>query len=169
MLIGSLTIWNFGDKVRSRDYQYLLRCLSVSEKDNAMEDLWKQHTEEMLDLEGNILDVSGHQWTLEFQPSADQSWQSWANGDFNQAATYPCPYAFVYKGSLGTVRGSIGHSELATNKTWKPPTMEKRREDLAKLEKFRNLLNSSLSQAKRHKRNCHSWLKTVSGRLSTPE
>lgn len=39
MSIGSLTLWNFGDKVRSRDYQYLLHCLSVSEKDNVMEDL----------------------------------------------------------------------------------------------------------------------------------
>lgn len=39
MSIGSLTLCNFGDKVRSRDYQYLLHCLSVSEKDNVMEDL----------------------------------------------------------------------------------------------------------------------------------
>ena len=29
MSIGSLTLWNFGHKVRSRDYQYLLHCLSV--------------------------------------------------------------------------------------------------------------------------------------------
>ena len=50
------------------------------------------------------------------------------------------------------MRGSIGHSDSATNKTWKPPTMEKRREDLAKQEKFRNSLNSSLSQAKRHEK-----------------
>ena len=97
MSIGSLTLWNFGDKVRSQDYQYLLHC--VSEKDNVMEDLWKQHTEEMLVLEGNILRVCGHQCTLEFQPSADQSWQSWANGELNQAATCPSPYAFVHKGS----------------------------------------------------------------------
>ena len=76
MSIGSLTLWNFGDKVRSRDYQYLLHWLSVSENDNVMEDLWKQHTDEMLVLEGNILNVSNHQCTLELQPSADQSWQS---------------------------------------------------------------------------------------------
>ena len=48
--------------------------------------------------------------------------------------------------------GSIGHSDSATNKTWNEPTMEKRREDLAKLEKFRSSLNSSLSQAKRHEK-----------------
>jgi len=62
--IGSLTLWNFGDKVRSRDYQYLLHCLSVGEKDNVMEDLWKQR--KMLVLERNILNVCGHQCTLNF-------------------------------------------------------------------------------------------------------
>lgn len=71
MSIGSLTAWNFGDKVRSRDYQYLRHCLSVGEKD-VMEDLWKQHREEMLMLDGNVLTICGQQCTLEFQPSADQ-------------------------------------------------------------------------------------------------
>lgn len=62
-----------------------------------MEDIWKQHTEEMRVLEGNILTVRGQQCTLEFQPSADhQSWQSWANNELNQAATYPSPYANVH-------------------------------------------------------------------------
>ena len=149
MSIGSLTVWNFGDKVRSRDYQYLLHCLSVSEKDQIMEDLWKQHTEEMLLLEGNILTVCDQQCTLEFQPSADQSWQSWANGELNQAASYPSPYAFVHKGSLGKMGGSIGPSD---SDTWKPPTMEKRREDLKKLQTFKASLGSSLSHAKRHDR-----------------
>jgi len=81
MSIGPLTLWNFGDKVWSWDYQYLLNCLCVSEKDNTKEDLWKQHTEEVLILEGNTLNVCGHQFTLEFQPTADQSWLSWANGE----------------------------------------------------------------------------------------
>ena len=57
MSIGSLTVWNFGERVRSREYQYILHCLSVNEKDKIMEDLWKQHSEEMLMLEGNILNV----------------------------------------------------------------------------------------------------------------
>ena len=149
MSIGSLTVWNFGDKVRSRDYQYLLHCISVSEKDQVMEDLWKQHTEEMLVLEGNILNVCDRQCTLEFQPSADQSWQSWANGELNQAASYPSPYAFVHKGSLGTMGGSIGHSD---SNTWKPPTMQKRKEDLKKLERLRASFGSSLSQARKHEK-----------------
>ncbi|XP_078372353.1 uncharacterized protein LOC144656016 [Oculina patagonica] len=149
MSIGSLTLWNFGDKVRSRDYQYLLHCLSASEKDRVMQDLWKQHTEEMLLLEGNVLNVCGRQCTLEFQPSADQSWQSWANGELNQAATYPSPYAFVHKGNLGTMGATIGHSD---SDTWKPPTMQKRKEDLDKLSRFRESLDSSLGQSKRHEK-----------------
>ena len=149
MSIGSLTAWNFGDKVRSRDYQYLLHCLRVSEKDQIMEDLWKQHTEEMLLLEGNILNVCDEQCTIEFQPSADQSWQSWANGELNQAASYPSPYAFVHKGSLGKMGGFIGPSD---SDTWKPPTMEKRREYLKKFETFKASLGSSLSYVKRHDR-----------------
>ena len=48
MSIGSPTVWSFRDNVRSRHYQYLLHCLSTSEKDRVMEDLWKQHKEEIL-------------------------------------------------------------------------------------------------------------------------
>ena len=61
MSIGSLTCWNLGDRVRSREYQYLLHCLSIGEKDPVMEDLWLQHSDEMLLLEGNILTVCGKQ------------------------------------------------------------------------------------------------------------
>ena len=32
MSIGSLTSWNFGDRVRSSAFQYLLHCVSLSEK-----------------------------------------------------------------------------------------------------------------------------------------
>ena len=45
MSIGSMVCWNFGDQVRSRDFQYLLHCVSVKEKDAIMHELWKQHTE----------------------------------------------------------------------------------------------------------------------------
>ena len=47
MSIGSMVCWNFGDQVRSRDFRYLLHCVSVQEKDQLMHDLWEQHTEEM--------------------------------------------------------------------------------------------------------------------------
>ena len=73
MSIGSLTCWNFGSTVRSREFHYFLHYSSVSEKDAVMEDLWRQHTDEMKVLEGNVLPVCGQQCTTEFQPSTDQS------------------------------------------------------------------------------------------------
>ena len=114
MSIGSLTCWNFGGKVRSRDSHYLLHCLSVSEKDQVMEDLWKQHSDKMQLLEGNLINLCGHQCTVEFQASADQSLQSWANNELNQAATYPSPYANVHKGDICKLGQSIGFSETDT-------------------------------------------------------
>ena len=33
MSIGSLVCWNFGEHVRSREFQYLLHCVSLQEKD----------------------------------------------------------------------------------------------------------------------------------------
>ena len=91
MSLGSMTLWNLGDHVRSRDYQYLLHRVSLSEKDQVLEDLWDQHTTEMALLEGNIITVCRKQCTAEFQPSADMSWQSWANNEVSQAATHPSP------------------------------------------------------------------------------
>ena len=107
MSIGSLTCWNLGDRVHSREYQYLLHSLSIAEKDPVMEDMWLQHSDEMLLLEGNILTVCGNQCTVEFQPSADQSWESRANNGLNQAATYPSPYANVHKGNMCVTGGTI--------------------------------------------------------------
>lgn len=106
MSIGSLTCWNFGSRVRRQGFPYWLHCLSVSEKDAVMEDLCRQHIDEMKVLEGNILTVCGQQCTTEFQPSADQSWQSWANNELNQAATYPSLYANVpFAGELCKMGG----------------------------------------------------------------
>ena len=95
MSIGSLTMWNLGDRVRSRDCQYLIHCVSLQEKHLVLENLWRQHTDEMALLEGNILTINGKQCTVEFQPSADMSWQIWANNEVNQTATHPSPYANV--------------------------------------------------------------------------
>ena len=89
MSIGSLTSWNFGDRVRSRDFQYILHCVSLGERDEVLQSIWKQHTDEMEMLEGNVFVVSNKQCTVEFQPSADMSWQSWANNELSQADTYP--------------------------------------------------------------------------------
>ena len=147
MSIGSLTCWNFGAKVRSRDSHYLLHCLSVSEKDLVMEYLWKQHTDEMQLLEGNLITICGHQCTVEFQPSADQSWQSWANNELNQAATYPSPYANIHKGDIGKIGQSIGFSETDT---WQPLTSQTRQLGLEKLEVFRKALAKNLTPSQIH-------------------
>ena len=74
-------------------------------------------------LEGNILNVYSKECTVEFQPGADMSWQSWAANELNQAATYPSPYANVHKGNMGTMGGSIGVKE---SDTWQPFSMAKR-------------------------------------------
>lgn len=103
MSIGSLTSWNFGERVRSSDFQYLLHCVSLPEKHEVLDDLWKQHTDEMAVIEGNILTIAGKKCTVEFQPSADMCWQSWANNELNQAATYPSPYANVHSGIPNSV------------------------------------------------------------------
>ena len=129
---------------------HLINCLSVSEKERIMEDIWRQHTDEMLMLEGNIFNVFGQQCTLELQPSADQSWQSWANGELNQAASYPSPYANVHKSDLAYMGATIGHAD--TN-TWNPPTMEKRKQDLRKLDEFRaSLKGQAITQKTKHEK-----------------
>ena len=97
MSIGSLTLWNLGQRVRSREFQYLLHMVSVPEKHDICRLLWKQHTEEMSLLEGNVFFVNGKKCTVEFQPSSDQAWQVWANNVLPAIATYPSPFARVHK------------------------------------------------------------------------
>ena len=147
MSIGSLTMWNLCDRVRSSDFQFLLHCVSLQEKHEVLENLWKQHTDEMALLEGNIITVCGKQCTVEFQPSADTSWQSWANNELDQAATYPSPYANVHKGSICTIGGSIGFS---SSDTWKPYSNADRSEHAKKVTKFKSTLKTTLSEKCKH-------------------
>ena len=93
-----------------------------------MEDLWKQHTDEMLLIEGHIINVNGEhvngeQVTVEFQPSADQAWQFWANNVLPQSATYPSMFANVHKGELSLIGGIMG---AGTDYKWQVPTMDSR-------------------------------------------
>ncbi|KAJ7365214.1 hypothetical protein OS493_007866 [Desmophyllum pertusum] len=147
MSIGSLTMWNLGDRVRSSDFQYLLHCVSLGEKHEVLENLWKQHTDEMALLEGNIITVCGKKCTVEFQPSTDMCWQSWANNELNQAATYPSPYANIHKGSFCTMGGSIGCSPTDT---WKPYSNADRSEDAKKVAKFMSTVKSTLTEKSKH-------------------
>lgn len=111
MSIGSLKSWNSGNRVRSRDFQYIWHCVSLGEKHEVLESIWKQHTDEMEMLEGNVFNVCDRQCTLEFQPSAYISWQSWANNELNQPATFPSPHAYVSKGNMSTMGATIGLKE----------------------------------------------------------
>ena len=105
---------------------------------------------EMRVLEGNILTVRGQQCTREFQPSADQSWQSWAKNDLNHAETYPSPYANVHKGQLSKMGGTIGND---SNCTWQVHTQEKRQEDLGKLQAFQKTFPKDLNPTQGHRKN----------------
>ena len=150
MCIGSLTCWNFGKCVRSRDCHYPIHMITAKEKDDAVFNLWKQYTEEMQILEGNTLTINGERCTIEFQPSADQAWQFWANNELTQAATYPSMYAKVHKSQLTFINGTIGNS---SSDIWAPPSKESRANDLKKLDNFREELNlKNLSSEFLHKK-----------------
>ena len=149
MSIGSLTCWNVWDRVRSRDLQQKIHCVSLAKKHEVLESIWKQHTDEMEMLEGNVFNVCDRQCTLEFQPSADMSWQSWANNELNQAASYPSPYANVSKGNMCTMGATIGFRE---DDFFKPYTLEIRKSHVNKVDNFMNSLPSNLSEKNRHAR-----------------
>ena len=147
MSIGSLTSWNLGERLSSREYQYLLHCASVNEKDEVCELLWQQHTDEMLLLESSVFQVNGVECTMEFQPSAYMCWQSWAANEVNQAATHPSPYANVHKGNLTTMGGSIGFDK---DNLWKPYSSSVRKEHLKQVEEYLSTLPSGISKKNRH-------------------
>lgn len=100
MSIGTLTFWNFGAKVRSRDYHFPLHLVTANEKADICELLWRQHSDEMELIENNVFTINDEKTTFEFQPSADQAWQYWAVNSLTQSATYPSPYGNVHKDDL---------------------------------------------------------------------
>ncbi len=143
--IGSLTFWNLGERVRSWEYQYLLHCVSVSEKHDVLQSFWQLHTDEMLLLEASIFTVSGKKCTIEFQPSADMSWQSWACNEVNQAAT--SLYANVHKGNMCSMGGSIGHGD---KDLWNPYIMNDRENHLSMVDTYLASLPKGLSPSTIH-------------------
>ena len=84
---------------------------------------------------------------LEFQPSADMSWQSWACNELNQAATYPSPYANVHKGNMDTMGGSIGHSSADL---WKPYVSSDCEKHLSMVNNYLATLRKDLSASVVH-------------------
>ena len=126
MTIGSITCWNFGNRVRNRDFHYILHTVDASEEDAI---LWEQHADEMLLLEGNVIVFNTERVTKEFRPSEDQACQIFAKMNF-QSATYPSLFAKVHKSKLTKIDGSIGNTP---NCVWAIPTEESRKADLEKL------------------------------------
>ena len=149
MSIGSLTFWNLGERVRSREFQYLLHCVSLGEKHEILGSLWQQHTDEMVLLESSVFNVCGRECTVEFQPSADMSWQNWGCNELNNAATYPSPYANVHKGDMCTMGGSIGYDSADL---WKPYTSIDREKHLEMVESYLATLPKNLSSSVIHSR-----------------
>ena len=134
MTVGSFSLWNFGNRIRSRDYHYPLHLVSVEEKNVICENIWKQHCEEMCLVESNVFTINSQKVTFEFQPSADQAWQCWAANSLGSTATYPSPYANVHKSQLTFVGGSIGFDK---DNTWVPPSIKSRENEVSKLMNFR--------------------------------
>ena len=147
MTIGTLSLWNYQNRIRSRDHHYPLHLLSIDEKNAIREDLWRQHSDEMNLIEGNIFTINSEKITFEFQPSADQSWQCWAANVLPSSATYPSPYANIHKSQLDFIGGKIG---LEDDATWKPPTNESMKKELEELNVYRKSLSDSLSASTRH-------------------
>ncbi|XP_066914204.1 uncharacterized protein [Clytia hemisphaerica] len=147
MTIGTLSLWNYQNRIRSRDHHYPLHLLSTDEKNAICEDLWRQHSDEMILIEGNIFTINSEKVTFEFQPSADQSWQCWAANVLPSSATYPSPYANVHKSQLDFIGGAIG---LEENATWKPPTKESTKKELEALNIYRKSLSDTLSASSFH-------------------
>ncbi len=83
---------------------------------------------------------------MEFQPSADMSWQSWACNELNQAATYPSPYANVHKGDMSKLGGAIGNDVGQ----WKPYSNVVRNAHLNRLEEFKKSLPTNMNETTRH-------------------
>lgn len=100
-------------------------------------------------LEGNISTVCSKQCTVEFQPSADMCWQSWANNEVNQAATYPSPYANVHKGSFCTMGDQLGtHHLILGNLT----AMLIKSDHAKKVTKFMSTVQPTLPEKSKHEK-----------------
>ena len=63
MTIGTLSLWNYGNRMRSRDFHhYLLHMITASEKYKVL--LWQQHCDEMKLIENNIIVINGTRCTF---------------------------------------------------------------------------------------------------------
>ena len=130
-----------------------------------LELLWRQHTDEMQLLESSVFTVCGKECTVEFQPNADMSWQSWACNELNQAATHPCPYANVHKNNMCILGGTIG---LYPNDTWTPYTNDLRAEHAKKVNVFISSLATNIKSSTRHEKMLAFMAENGMRQLGTP-
>ena len=91
MTIATLSVWNYGNRIRSREFHYPLHMVTANEKDEVCELLWKQHSDEMQLIEGNIFCINDEKVTFSFIPAGDTSWLCWAGNVLPTSATYPSP------------------------------------------------------------------------------
>ena len=75
------------------------------------------------------------------------SWKSWANNEFNQAATFPSAYANVRKGNMCTMGAT---KCLREEDLFKPYTMKIRNCHVVKVDNFMNSLPCSMSENNNH-------------------
>ena len=66
MTIGKLSLGKFGNRIRSRDFHYLLHKISASAKDKVCEIFWMQRCDEMQLTEGNVIVINGVTCTFQF-------------------------------------------------------------------------------------------------------
>ena len=161
MSIGSFTLWNLGSRVRSREYQYPIHTVSCGEKEEILADMWRQNADEMLLIEGNMLNINGKDVSVEFHPSADQAWQCWANNELTTSATYPSIFAKVHKSELNLIGQSFEHK-------WKIPDMESRKSDLEKLNSFVQNIKADLAPSTKHKKKLEFMASTGIRQLGIP-
>ncbi|XP_078620594.1 uncharacterized protein LOC144887315 [Branchiostoma floridae x Branchiostoma japonicum] len=145
MTVATLTCWNFGKQVRSRNTQFLIHVVSASEKAAVLRAAWGEITFQAGLMEAESITIAGELCTFEFRAGGDESWAATALGETTGAATYPSPWANVSKSNMFIVGGKFGE-------TWKPWTMEQRKADLLKLEEYLSTLPSDLSESVRNTR-----------------
>ena len=93
----------------------------------------------MLVLESSYFTVNEQICSFQFEPSADQSWQSFAANEVGQSATYPSPYTNISKFTLCIPNGTIGTAWVATTSETRDKHVKMVQTFKAQLDKLPNL------------------------------
>ena len=68
---------------------------------------WKQHSDEIQLIEGNIFCINDEKVAFSFIPAGNTSLLYWADNVLPRSATYPSPFCNVHKSELTELNGSI--------------------------------------------------------------